>query len=82
MTYCDASQYTIFTNTQCTVPLSVLYTVPYNLAQGIHVYVKVISYNVYGDSLLESPLGNGAIVVFVPDPPLNLVDVPTVTNAY
>lgn len=29
--------------------------------------MKVISYNVYGDSLNESDLGNGAIIVFVAD---------------
>jgi hypothetical protein len=46
------------------------------------VYAKVISYNVYGDSLLESDLGNGAIIVLVPDKPFDLSNVPVVTNAY
>lgn len=71
----------IFTNTQCTVPLSSLYAAPYSLAQGVSVNVKVISYNTYGDSLTESPVGNGAVIVFVPDAPLNLADVPSITNA-
>ena len=46
------------------------------------MYVKVIPYNSYGDSLLPSPIGSGAIVVFVPDAPLNLRNVPAQTNAY
>jgi len=50
--------------------------------QGNHVDVKVISYNTYGDSVTASPLGNGATIVLVPDAPLNLANVPAVTNAY
>jgi hypothetical protein len=80
--HCDGSLYTIFTTTACTVPLSILYAEPYNLPQGEGVYVKVIPYNVYGDSEEPSPLGNGAIIVFVPDAPFDLSNVPSVTNAF
>jgi len=55
---------------------------PFNLLQGQGVYVKVISYNTYGDSVQPSPIGNGAIIVLVPDAPFNLANVPVVTNAY
>jgi hypothetical protein len=46
------------------------------------VNMKVISYNYYGDSLNESDIGNGAIIVLVADQPFDLSNVPAVTNAY
>jgi len=46
------------------------------------VYAKVVAYNYYGDSLSESNLGNGAIIVFVPDHPLALRNDPLITNAF
>ena len=64
------------------MPLEPLYAAPYDLKQGVGVYVKVISYNTYGDSLVNSEVGNGAVVVFVADKPLDLQDVPSITNAY
>jgi hypothetical protein len=44
--------------------------------------VKVISYNEYGDSLVNSDVGNGAIMVFVPDKPFNLRNMTEVTTAF
>lgn len=46
------------------------------------VYAKVFAYNYYGDSLSESNLGNGAIIVFVPDHPLDLSNDDSITNAF
>ncbi len=37
------------------------------------------AHNYYGDSLMSST-GNGAIIVYVPDAPLNLADVLSITN--
>jgi hypothetical protein len=82
LTNCDGSLYDTFMSTICTVPISKLTATPFNLVQGNHVDVKVISYNTYGDSVTASPLGNGATIVLVPDAPLNLANVPAVTNAY
>jgi hypothetical protein len=45
----------------------------FNLEWGSSVYVKVLAYNDYGDSL-ESDDGNGAILVTVPDAPINLIE--------
>ena len=41
---------------------------------GSSVHAKVVAYNVYGDSD-ESPVGNGAIILTSPDPPVNLAEV-------
>lgn len=40
---------------------------------GSSIYAKVIAINLYGPSI-ESSVGNGAIILTVPDAPLNLID--------
>jgi len=42
------------------------------------VYIKVRANNIVGSS--EYLLGNGAILVTIPDAPLNLADVPAITS--
>lgn len=41
---------------------------------GSSVYVKVVAYNLYGDSA-ESIAGNGAVILTIPDAPTNLIQV-------
>lgn len=78
---CDGSVYAVFTSTACTVPLTSLYASPFSLTLGMSVQVQVIAYNSYGDSD-PSDLGNGALIVFVPDAPTNLINDSTNTNAF
>jgi hypothetical protein len=47
----------------------VLQAEPFNLAWGSSVYAKVMAINVYGSSL-ESPEGNGGVIITEPDAPL------------
>jgi len=44
------------------------------LPWGSSVYVKVVAYNLYGDSA-ESIVGNGAVILTIPDAPTNLIQV-------
>lgn len=76
---CDGTDSTILTNSQCEVPLMVLYAAPFELIGGTSVYAKVVATNSYGDSL-ESDEGNGASIVLVPDTPLMFRDDPSVTS--
>jgi hypothetical protein len=64
----------VITNRECFVNLSTLITDPYNLVLDEEVWVKVIAYNVYGDSEL-SVAGNGALTKLVPDAPVNLANI-------
>ena len=67
---CDGSNEVIFANTQCTIPLEVLMSSPFNLQTGSSIYASVVAVNAVGDSP-NSDVGNGAIVLVstVPDPP-------------
>ena len=62
----------------CTIPVSVLRGAPYFLSWGDSVYATVMATNIIGDSLV-SEQGNGAVILRVPEPPYNLVDVPEIT---
>lgn len=48
------------------------------LEQGEEVYAKIISINVYGDSV-ESDAGNGAVIWIEPEAPHTLTNDPTTT---
>jgi hypothetical protein len=61
------------------VNLSTLRSSPYSLVKGNSIYVKVISVNIYGDSVL-STVGNGAVIQYVPDAPVSLLNDPTTTT--
>ena len=54
-------------------------TTPYNLEWGSSIFAKVYATNVKGDSV-ESIEGNGAIIIRVPDVPVNLANVPSITS--
>jgi len=64
----------------CSVLIADLIVAPYHLAWGDSVYAKVTAFNIIGQSL-ESPQGNGAIILTVPSEPLGLQDVPTITSS-
>ena len=58
------------------MPINILRGSTYNHPWGASIYAKVIAYNVYGLSD-ESAVGNGAVILTVPDAPLNVVEVVT-----
>jgi hypothetical protein len=66
---------------ECSIPIGVLTAEPYNLLKGNSVMVRVIATNFYGDSPY-SPAGQGAVMIIVPDAPLNLSNNLAVTNRY
>jgi len=81
---CDGAAATTFTNTACSLPLSVLTSDPYNLIQGQIVVAKIIATNFYGNST-ESLNGDGgeeARIVLVPAAPFGLVNQDQITNAF
>ena len=47
---------------------------PFLLARGDSVYAKVTAINSYGSSV-ESPAGNGGVIVGAPGAPSNLAEV-------
>jgi hypothetical protein len=66
-------------NTECTVPLSKLTAAPFSLLKGYSINIRVIATNPYGDSL-TSDSGNGAVIVLVPDAPINLANDVSITR--
>jgi len=78
-TVCNGLSPTVIAATSCTIPLSTLYAAPYNLLKGFSINAKIVATNAYGSSAV-SPSGNGGIVVFVPDAPINLADNTVVTS--
>lgn len=46
---------------------------PFDLQWGDSVWAKVVASNDYGDSI-ESYAGNGALLMTVPDAPINLAE--------
>lgn len=48
---------------------------------GSSVYADVQAFNYIGGSTISSG-GNGAIIIIVPDPPVNLQNVAEITDAY
>ena len=76
---CDGTSTDVVTNRQCTIQLTTLRAAPYNLVKDDSVNVRVISVNVYGDSV-ESLIGTGAVIQLVPDAPVSLTNDPTTTD--
>ena len=77
---CDGSDPAIMSALSCLVPISTLKTTPYSIEWGLSIWATVTAYNLYGPSV-ESDPGNGAIILTIPDAPINLVNVPEVTLA-
>lgn len=58
--------------------ISTLRAAPFNIPWGASIYIKVLATNVLGSS--EYVEGNGAILVTIPDAPINLADMTLVTS--
>lgn len=54
---------------------------PYNLVKDDSVFVKLVSINVYGESV-QSSADNGAVIQYVPDAPVSLTNLPAITDAF
>ena len=61
------------------MPASVINSSPFSQPWGSSIYVKVAASNLYGMSAY-STAGNGAIILTVPDAPVNVANNPLVTN--
>jgi hypothetical protein len=59
----------------------VLTAAPYSLPIGESIFAKVSASNFYGESALSLE-GNGAVVLLVPDAPINLSNAISVTTGY
>jgi hypothetical protein len=68
------------TDVKCTLPLLSLQQAPWSLTLGDSIYATVSATNTYGESS-DSPAGNGATMVLVPDSPISVQDNPEVTSA-
>ena len=62
----------------CSISLATLKASPFLLIKDESVYAKIISVNVYGESV-HSSAGNGAVIQLVPDAPISLTNDPTTT---
>jgi len=83
----------IVTETECTLEAFIqetgnglqtilwLQTAPYSLLLGDSITATVTATNMYGESS-PSAEGNGAVILEIPDEPLNLQDVVEVTTAF
>ena len=76
---CDPTSNLVVSSRQCVVSLEILKTNPYNLVLYDSVNVKIITANVYGESV-ESTVGTGAFIQLVPDAPVSLANDPTTTT--
>ena len=76
---CNGVNAAVISALSCSVPTSVLLAAPFSLPWGSSVYAKIISTNIYGDSVLYSDPGNGALIQLVPDAPVALTNDPLTT---
>jgi hypothetical protein len=70
---CDGSNSAIIAALECNIPAAILNAAPFNLPWGTDVHVKVSATNFRGESV-HSSLGIGAIIIAVPDSPINLTE--------
>lgn len=75
---CDGTQTDILTGRTCSVPKYTFIEAPFNLPWGSSIYAIITATNAYGTSV-DSEAGNGAIILTVPDAPINLANVPSIT---
>jgi len=76
---CDGTSTDVIANTICHVALDTLIVPPWSLTLNEEVWVKVIAYNVYGDSPFSEP-GNNGLVKLIPDAPIELLNDPIATD--
>jgi len=73
LVHCDGASTAVRTSTTCTVPILSLRSQPFNLPWGSSIQIQVVAYNIYGNSV-SSVIGNGAIILTVPDAPTSLAE--------
>lgn len=78
--HCDGSAAQIISQKYCIVPVTTLKALPFELDWNTGVYANVQAFNAYGNSA-TSLTGNGAILVTIPDKPINLLNNAAVTTA-
>jgi hypothetical protein len=71
--YCNGVDPIVIDATKCTVPIAVLRASPFNLDWGSSIVAKITAQNVVGTSI-ESPQGNGAVIIVFADAPVNLAN--------
>jgi hypothetical protein len=70
---CNGASTAVRTDRNCTVPILALRSQPFNLPWGSSIQIQVVAYNIYGNSA-PSVIGNGAIILTVPDAPTDLAE--------
>lgn len=60
--------------------MSVLRDEPYYLDWGAEIWIKVSATNMIGMGPYSEP-GNGAVMLTTPEPPLNFMNDPSITNS-
>lgn len=74
LTNCNGQNADILARAYCDVPIASLRSsAVYNLPWGASVWAKITAYNKYGNSE-ESPEGNGARILTIPDAPVSLTE--------
>lgn len=71
---------TVINNKACLIPSSEFLLAPYSLMWGDSIYAVVKARNIKGWSEY-SAAGSGALIFTVPDAPINVRNVPTLTDA-
>lgn len=80
LTTCNGASATIVQNLQCSISETVLIAAPFNIPWNSEVFATVAAVNIYGTSG-PSTVGGGAIIVTVPNPPLNLQNNSSLTTS-
>jgi len=70
---CLESMTNIIASASCTVPISTLVAAPFNLQWGSTIYATISAVNIYGTSVISTSV-SGAVIVTVPDAPMNLAN--------
>lgn len=71
--FCDGTDSTIVSETQCVIENMQFRVEPFNLPWASHIYAKVLAINLVGSSAY-SAVGNGAIILTTPYAPQNLAE--------
>lgn len=77
---CDGSESSIISSSTCTVSIYTLMGEPWNLPYGSSVLVRVLATNAYGNSPYSDD-GNGAVILKLPDAPVNFIENDAVSTA-
>jgi len=80
LTHCNGATTAVLNFRTCAIPINVLRSNPFNIDWGSSIHAKVSATNNKGTSDF-SPVGNGAVILTVTDPPVNLANVATITSA-